>query len=910
MQKSMLLAFFLLSLNVLAQEIPLSEHPRPDFSRNEWLNLNGSWQFAFDAGDVGIDQKWYENPMFDKKILVPFPWGSALSGVPDSADIAWYARKIERPDNWKGERTFLIIGASDWATDVWVDGNHLGRHEGGYMPFEFEVTDFLKDGKSHQLVVRADDVRRMFTLYGKQGYGNARGIWQTVYLETRGQQFVSKLRLTPDIDAGNVLCEVEINDAADQQETVSILIQNETQNITASMVVEQGKNKAKALISIPNAKWWSLENPNLYDVSIEVGKDKLHSYFGMRKVSVEKLPGTEIPYISLNGKPVYLQMALDQAYHEQGFYTFPTDEFMKNEVQMAKDIGLNGIRIHIKPEMPRKLYWADKLGLLVMADLPNSWGEPDEAMQHEAETTLRSMIDRDYNHPSIFSWIVFNETWGLFTKVEKDGKFQNQYLPKTQDWVASMYYLTKSLDQSRLVEDNSICCGRGHTETDIMSWHEYLPGWEWDEHLNKITSDLHEGSQALFEPGFKQGNQPNINSECGNVWGYEGSTGDVDWSYDYHRMLNTFRMFPQVAGWLYTEHHDVINEWNGYWRFDRSKKYTGFEEIHPGMRLNDLHDKYYISTGNDITKTVQAGEKLNQAFYLSIYEDKQATDKLMVSYKLIHTDAAGKESLVGEGEKWADVTSWFQGLGGSFDLTMPASNGLCLMQLTISDQAGKVLNRNFCHFEIIGGANPENTSITSREVNETTMKMWTDKSWDILDGKKICGAGKGYFDYELSAPSLPAGKKFSESYIVFEVSAKQLFDKDKNDGFDKNQDYMLGSRVSPSSNPNSYPMTDETLFSSKLQVSLNGKKVLAEVLPDDPADSRGVLSWHHQLKDRKLREAGSYGYLIKVPVSKSFWAKNKTATLKLESVDMGGLAIYGDEFGRYPIDINWVLSYK
>ena len=127
-----------------------------------------------------------------------------------------------------------------------------------------------------------------------------------------------------------------------------------------------------------------------------------------------------------------------------------------------------------------------------------------------------------------------------------------------------MYYLTKSLDQSRLVEDNSICCGRGHTETDINSWHAYLPGWEWDNLLSEITENTHPGSKYHFEQGFTLGSQPNINSECGNVWGYDGSAGDIDWSYDYHRMMNSFRRFPKVAGWLYTEHHDVINEWNGY----------------------------------------------------------------------------------------------------------------------------------------------------------------------------------------------------------------------------------------------------------------------------------------------------------------------------------------------------------
>ena len=158
----------------------------------------------------------------------------------------------------------------------------------------------------------------------------------------------------------------------------------------------------------PNPKLWTLESPFLYDIEATLGKDKLKSYFGMRKVSVMNLPGTDHPYIALNNKPIYLQLALDQSYHPDGYYTFPSDKFMKDEILRSKSIGLNGIRIHIKVEVPRKLYWADKLGLLVMEDLPNSWGEPEERMRRESTYTLEEMIKRDYNHPSIFSWVIMN----------------------------------------------------------------------------------------------------------------------------------------------------------------------------------------------------------------------------------------------------------------------------------------------------------------------------------------------------------------------------------------------------------------------------------------------------------------------------------------------------------------------
>ncbi len=181
----------------------MPEHPRPDFQREHWQNLNGTWDFAFDARDNGIQEGWSEGgSAFDKTILVPFPWGSKLSGVKDEADIGWYQREIQVDQSWQGERIFVTIGASDWETSIWLDGTLLGKHQGGYVPFSFELTDHIKYGEAQKLVIRADDARRDFTLYGKQGYGNARGIWQTIYLEARGDVYLDALHFSPDIAGG------------------------------------------------------------------------------------------------------------------------------------------------------------------------------------------------------------------------------------------------------------------------------------------------------------------------------------------------------------------------------------------------------------------------------------------------------------------------------------------------------------------------------------------------------------------------------------------------------------------------------------------------------------------------------------------------------------------------------------
>ncbi|HVH08598.1 MAG TPA: glycoside hydrolase family 2 TIM barrel-domain containing protein, partial [Gemmatimonadales bacterium] len=566
---------------------PLAEHPRPDFQREAWQTLNGPWQFQFDGADAGERSAWFERGLpAPRTIVVPFPWGSPLSGVPDSAAIAWYARRITVPAAWigPGRRVFFVVGAADWRTTAWLGGRKLGTHDGGYVPFEFELTPFLKDSEPQWLVLRVDDAPRPFTLEGKQGYGNARGIWQTPYLEVRGASPLRELRFSPDVDRHRVLVDARLLEPAPRDLTLTLRFMN-AEHPVATARVRRGTDSVAFVVPFPHPHLWSLADPYLYEVEAAIAGDRVRSYFGMRKISVVNLPGTEYRYVALNDEPVYLQLALDQAFHPAGFYTYPSDSFVREEILRAKRLGLNGLREHVKVEAPRKLYWADRLGLLIMADVPNAWGEPDSAMHREVEGAFRGMVRRDYNHPAIFAWVLFNEAWGLLSA---EGQ-QQVYRPETQRWVASLYREAKRLDPTRLVEDNSPCCGRGHTETDLNSWHAYLPGWAWEAHDRLVSDSTFSGSRWNFEPGYRQGQQPTINSEFGNVWGYDGSTGDVDWSWDYHRAVNAFRRHPKIAGWLYTELHDVINEWNGYVRYDRSEKEPGLGELVEGMSLRDLH---------------------------------------------------------------------------------------------------------------------------------------------------------------------------------------------------------------------------------------------------------------------------------------------------------------------------------
>ena len=907
-----------------ADSIPLAEHPRPDFQRAAWLNLNGPWEFRFDKSDSGADQNWSRgNAEFPLRITVPFPWGSALSGVKDEAPLAWYARSITVPEAWRGQRVFVIVGACDWETQAWLDGQSLGSHRGGYTPFEFELTPHLKPGQEQRLVLRVDDSTRAFKLEGKQGYGNARGIWQTVYLEARPQTHLTVIQFSPDIDAGKANVRAGFSgELASKGEMKLHFRSGGLPDVTRE--IPEGARELSFEMPVPNARLWSLDDPFLYEVdaSLRSGEqeDAVATYFGMRKISVMNLPGTDFPYIALNNKPVYLQMTLDQSYHPEGFYTFPSDAFMRDEILRSRRIGLNANRLHVKIDVPRKLYWADRLGLLIMADVPNSWGEPTSEMRQEIEAALRGMIRRDYNHPAIFSWVPFNETWGLFTQ-DKQDKNKRSYLPETQDWVASVYRLAKQLDPTRLVEDNS-ACNYDHAETDINSWHAYLPGYAWQEHLDQVTRDTFAGSKWNFIGGRTQSNQPLLNSECGNVWGYEGSAGDCDWSWDYHIMMNQFRMHPKICGWLYTEHHDVINEWNGYYRFDRSDKFTGLDEIVSGMSLRDLHAPFYLATGGDLCRDVEPGQKVSVPLWASFMSDLSPSPKLTVRAMLTGFDRFGAWKFHSATDQEIAFQPWLTREVAPIEISMPDDPGLAVLNIVLESESGAVLQRNFCAF-VVGGqtAAPRDETVGNlrllRFAPQTFSKAeWSLKQWDVLDGLKVNGAGHGYFEYRVEWPADVKASQIEAASLLFEASAKQLFGKDKDQSGKQVGDYMLGQGThDPSLNPNAYPMTDTAKFPSLVQVRVAGRPAGLHELPDDPADHRGILSWHAQKKDKKLREAGSYGYLIDAAIPREAWqaaADSKEFVIRFE-VNQSlphGLAIYGERFGRYPLDPTLVLVLK
>lgn len=381
-------------------------------------------------------------------------------------------------------------------------------------------------------------------------------------------------------------------------------------------------------------------------------------------------------------------------------------------------------------------------------------------------------------------------------------------------------------------------------------------------------------------------------------------------------MMNEFRMHPKMCGWLYTEHHDVINEWNGYYRFDRTHKYTGIEELMPGMTINDLHNPYYISTGSELCKTVMTSERINVPIYLSALTDKLSATNLIVNAELCGWDNLGRFEVYSNYSLNAPYTPWMTKDIGKLSIQMPDKQSVAILRMSLKTLSGQVLAINFTTFKVSNGQSPRNETIeeNGKQItlvrfapNTFTNSKWTLKQWNVLDGLKVNGAGSGFFEYKVAIPANLKADDLSSVRIISELSAKQLFGKDKEGAHLVDGDYMAGKGTNdPSLNPNSYPMTDEKKFPGIVKIFVNNTCLGSFNLEDDPADHRGILSWNSQKHDKTLKEAGSYGYLVdaNIPISliKQSQGKELLIRFEVDSAFPGGLAIFGENFGRYPLD--------
>jgi len=580
-------------------QIPRPEHPKPQFVREAWMNLNGMWDFEFDFGVTGEERGWYSDPSaFSEKILVPFCPESKLSGIEykDFMPAVWYHRQFKLPPDWSNQRVFLHFGAVDYDCKAWVNGEEVGRHYGGSVSFSFEITDALQAGENDVVVRAIDDIRSYEQPAGKQSqafynqgcckYTRVTGIWQTVWLEARPESFIRRVRVIPDLDNSRFVIIPEFDNYKNGQKFRAILKDQGKVVSEATSMTDGGT----AVLDIKKPKTWSPQDPFLYDLDFELlesGKplDMVKSYAGLRKIH---LAGNKI---YLNNKPIFLRFVLDQGFYPDGVWTAPTDEDLKKDIELSMNVGFNGARLHEKIFEERFHYWADKLGYLTWGEFPD-WGIPRTYNKPMAWVNLtrewREEILRDFNHPSILTWTPMNETHDFKRGYE-------EYRRAAEE----VYHLTSDLDPTRPVNNSS---GWLHIITDIWTVHDYAQN---PENLRKRYKDLKPGGkdEVHMAPWGWLGNAPEYDVE------YEGQPFVVDeyggtfWTPDYAddeprgngreqwgygksqqevtRLLDELTKAllenPDIAGYTYTQLTDVEQEVNGIYTFDRELKFNAEE---------------------------------------------------------------------------------------------------------------------------------------------------------------------------------------------------------------------------------------------------------------------------------------------------------------------------------------------
>ncbi len=620
--------------------LPKPEHPRPDWHRADWINLNGPWDFGHDPDDVGITEAWYAQPgSLDQEILVPFPFEAPASGLgepfpedgtalhattdPTYQGVSWYQESFLAP-RWEAERTFLIFGAVDWRATVWLNGVELGSHEGGWLPFELELTEALIPGLNH-LTVRVEDWTEddEGTLIGKQGgtwYTRSSGIWQTVYLEGRPASYLAAARFHPDWESGVVGLDLEVEGEADSVSLEIVDPRGGSATIELSLEGVPSFDLTALFPQHDGPALWSPADPALYEVTLRMGGDEVRGYFGVRGLSLGWAPGhgpddgvpeaERYQVFELNGQPLYLRGVLDQNYHPEGLLTYPSEEALLADLEMARDQGFNLLRVHIMHPEPRKLYHADRLGLLVMQDVPT----PDLWIDNTARSPFRehwradleAAWRRDHNHPSLVSWVLFNEAWGF---IEPDNLCDDA---DVQGWVLDSVAFARGLDPSRWIEDESttdvITGVFDHTETDFTSWHYYSDDFEdVHAHLDEVLAGSGIGGDHLYCEGFAHQGQPLMVSEfagagCYETVGLEGVTiGDhvAGW-------VNALRSRPRIAGYIFTQLTDVEWERNGLYTYDRTAKDLGMVD----GSLWGLNQADAVVLGGLPGQSLAAGESL------------------------------------------------------------------------------------------------------------------------------------------------------------------------------------------------------------------------------------------------------------------------------------------------------------
>ena len=555
----------------MTTNIPRPEHPFPQMVRENWMNLNGTWDFEFDFGVSGLERGYGSRTDFKDKIIVPFCPESVLSGVgyTDFIPAVWYHRTFSLTEDQLRGRVLIHFGAVDYDCRVFVNGKEAGRHKGGYVSFVFDITELVQAGENDLTVYAQDDTRSPMQPIGKQSdryasyacsYTRTTGIWQTVWLEFTPVSYIRQVQYYPNISEG----------------TLTIKAQVEGEGVLTAAASYEGKDcgSASAASSCGNVfltlplkelHLWEPGAGRLYDLSLTFDEDHVDSYFGMREV---KLDGYRF---LINGKSVFQRLVLDQGFYPDGIYTAPTDEALQNDIRLSMAAGFNGARLHQKVFEPRFLYHCDRMGYLTWGEMAN-WGfDISSYTSYEAFIPeWIQAIERDFNHPSIIGWCPFNETW------DYEGRRQ------INDLLALTYRITKQYDTTRPCIDTS---GNYHVITDIYDVHDY----EQDPAAFAASYEPFKNGTGPFKDRLEDRQHyteglPMFVSEYGGIkwamdtsdekaWGYgDGPKTEEEFVSRYKGLTEALLSNPKMFGFCYTQLTDVEQEQNGIYTYDRKEK--------------------------------------------------------------------------------------------------------------------------------------------------------------------------------------------------------------------------------------------------------------------------------------------------------------------------------------------------
>ncbi len=560
------------------------EYPNPQFVRENWLNLNGQWDFGYRKADGDFEFSKDESKalsifrqgIYTDKINVPFCPQSELSGIADTdfINLAYYRKivNLQKTDSL----IYLHIGAADYLTTILVNGKPAGRHKGGYSSFEFEISEYIIDGDNEIFILCEDNEKDLLVPSGKQSmepkshaceYTRTTGIWQTVYLEYVPKTHIETFYFYPDAKSSSIKISAALVGNSDFECEIYYENHKVGKFSKADLSGETDFN-----ISLTEKHLWQPGNGRLYDVVMRFGEDTVRTYFGLRDIALDGYK------FLLNGKSVFQRLVLDQGFYPKGIYTSESTDDMINDIEISIALGFNGARLHQKVFEPLFLYYCDKMGYMVWGEYAN-WGL-DYSNESAVDIYLEQWgeaIKRDFNHPSIIGWCPFNETW----------EYESDRI------VLALYEYTKKVDSTRPCIDTS---GNFHVKTDIYDIHDYNGDVDFfKKNFDRFMTDNELYEHVLIDhPGRqKYTGGPVFVSEYGGIrwvsdksiesWGYgEDVKTEDEFADRYEGLTNALLQNYKMMGFCYTQLYDVEQEQNGLYTYERKKKFS--DDIYEKIR--------------------------------------------------------------------------------------------------------------------------------------------------------------------------------------------------------------------------------------------------------------------------------------------------------------------------------------